>query len=147
MKPETTNIYKASRMAAPQRFSQEEAAEALHVSTRSLAAYESETNPTPVGDDMAYEMAELYEDHALLYWHMRKSKAGRAVVPEVEIKDLPKAVLGLLDKLNKFSVFHNTMISIAADGVIEDTEQQQWEEITQMAQEILYAIMTVKFAK
>ncbi|MFS8542113.1 MAG: helix-turn-helix transcriptional regulator, partial [Tissierellales bacterium] len=69
MKKRCRNIYRIARKSAG--YTQEEAAELLHVSPRSLSDYEQGKTIPP--DDVVCKMVEIYGARWLGYEHLRQS--------------------------------------------------------------------------
>ena len=90
---ESQNIYKNARKSAG--FTQEKASQLLNVSVDSLRDYEQSQRPVP--SDVASAMCDVYQAPYLAVQHLRlTSDLGKRVVPEIQLKDLPEAVLGVL---------------------------------------------------
>ena len=83
-------IYKTCRETAG--MTQEQAAEALNCSVRTLARYETGEQRTP--DDMAYHMAVLYDSQYLAVQHLRLvSQVAAELLPPVAVRELPVAAI------------------------------------------------------
>lgn len=120
------NIYKNARKSAG--MTQEKAAQLLNVSVDSLRDYEQSQRPVP--SDVASAMCDVYQAPYLAVQHLRRSsELGKRVVPEIQLKDLPEAVLSVLAAVQRFIVKRDAMIEIVADGKIEEDEQAEWNEI------------------
>src|SRR5690625_5142709 len=92
MKGTYGNIYQMARNHTG--LTQEQAAELLHISLRSLSAYESGTT-VPHGD-IVHDMVEIYNAKWLGYEHLRLStNLGKKVLPKIDIDDIAKSVLVL----------------------------------------------------
>ena len=114
------NIYKNARKSAG--MTQEKAAQLLNVSVDSLRDYEQSQRPVP--SDVASAMCDVYQAPYLAVQHLRRSsELGKRVVPEIQLKDLPEAVLSVLAAVQRFIVKRDAMIEIVADGKIEEDEQ------------------------
>lgn len=88
MKGACGNIYKTARRAAG--LTQEQAAEQLYISVRSIAEYESGRTIPP--DDVVCRMVDLYGDRSLAYLHLKQStEVGRRYLPDLHILDLPRS--------------------------------------------------------
>lgn len=138
------NIYKTARKNAG--MTQEEAAELLHISTRSLAAYESGRTVPP--DDIVCGMIEIYKAKWLGYQHLKQSSyVGQKYLPELNISDLPKSVLRLQKETRDLDVVNDDMIDIACDGIVDDTEKERWQHVTKEIDEMAGAALAVIFAR
>lgn len=136
------NPYKIARKMAG--FTQERAAALLNVSVDSLRDYEADLRPVP--NDIAFAMCGVYNANHLAIEHLRMSSIGRAALPKFKLCDLPVAVLGLLDAVQKFVDKNPEIISITADGVISPEEQLRWRHILVLADDLQSALLTVRFA-
>lgn len=136
------NPYKIARKMAG--FTQERAAVLLNVSVDSLRDYEADLRPVP--NDVAFAMCGVYNANHLAIEHLRMSSIGRAALPKFKLCELPVAVLGLLDAVQKFVDKNPEIISITADGVISPEEQGEWSHILVLADDLHSALLTVRFA-
>ena len=108
---ESQNIYKNARKSAG--FTQEKASQLLNVSVDSLRDYEQSQRPVP--SDVASAMCDVYQAPYLAVQHLRlTSDLGKRVVPEIQLKDLPEAVLGVLAAVQRFCAKREAMVEIAA---------------------------------
>lgn len=134
---ESQNIYKNARKSAG--FTQEKASQLLNVSVDSLRDYEQSQRPVP--SDVASAMCDVYQAPYLAVQHLRlTSDLGKRVVPEIQLKDLPEAVLGVLAAVQRFCAKRETMVEIAADGQIAESEQAEWDEIMRLANDLNVAM-------
>ncbi len=139
-----TNIYQAARNTAD--LTQLSAAESLLVSPRSLSDYE--TGKTPVPDDVACRMIEIYGVPWLAYEHLRQStKVGQRFLPEILHTDLAKSVLKLQKEVGDLKPINADMIEIACDGTIEEHEMRKWDHIKKELRDIAGAALSLVFAK
>ena len=130
---ESQNIYKNARKSAG--FTQEKASQLLNVSVDSLRDYEQSQRPVP--SDVASAMCDVYQAPYLAVQHLRlTSDLGKRVVPEIQLKDLPEAVLGVLAAVQRFCAKREVMVEIAADGQIAESEQAEWDEIMCLANDL-----------
>lgn len=139
------NIYKTARMKAGK--TQEAAAEALGISVESIKAYESYSRipPSHVVDGMCI----IYDAIYLAYQHNRIASGEVKVVPEVEVLDLPRAALKLINRVLEFAEKRQdkTLMKIAEDGVIDEAERPVFEEIVADLDELIRAAMEVKISQ
>ena len=140
-----TNIYKTARIKAG--ITQEAAAEAIGISVESLKAYESYNRlpPNRVVDLMCIVYDALY----LAYQHNRISSGEIKVVPEVQVLDLPRASIQLINKVIRFAEQHRDreLLQIAEDGVIDANERALFDEIMADLDELVRAALELKCAK
>lgn len=141
---ESQNIYKNARKSAG--FTQEKASQLLNVSVDSLRDYEQSQRPVP--SDVASAMCDVYQAPYLAVQHLRlTSDLGKRVVPEIQLKDLPEAVLGVLAAVQRFCAKRETMVEIAADGQIAESEQAEWDEIMRLANDLNVAMPVMQAKK
>lgn len=134
------NIYKNARKSAG--MTQEKAAQLLNVSVDSLRDYEQSQRPVP--SDVASAMCDVYQAPYLAVQHLRRSsELGKRVVPEIQLKDLPEAVLSVLAAVQRFIVKRDAMIEIVADGKIEEDEQAEWDEIMDRMNNLFVAMANI----
>ena len=137
---ESQNIYKNARKSAG--FTQEKASQLLNVSVDSLRYYEQSQRPVP--SDVASAMCDVYQAPYLAVQHLRlTSDLGKRVVPEIQLKDLPEAVLGVLAAVQRFCAKREAMVEIAADGQIAESEQAEWDEIMCLANDLNVAMRDI----
>lgn len=82
-------------------------------------------------------MADKYKAPELCnYYCSNQCPIGRQYVPEVKIQDLSQIVLKMVDSLNRVQDNQRRLISITADGVIEDSEIDDFVEIQEELEKI-----------
>lgn len=102
----------------------------------------------PVPSDVASAMCDVYQAPYLAVQHLRRSsELGKRVVPEIQLKDLPEAVLSVLAAVQRFIVKRDAMIEIVADGKIEEDEQAEWDEIMDRMNNLFVAMANMRFSK
>jgi transcriptional regulator with XRE-family HTH domain len=138
------NIYQIARESTS--LTQEKASELMDISVDSLRAYEGFKRIPP--DRVVIKMIEIYDAQYLAYQHLKTSDlVGNSYLPNIEIKDLPSAMLRLQKEVNDFIKLRDEMIDITCDGVIDDTEKDRWKVIIKELNDVADAIMALKFAK
>ena len=139
------NIYKTARIKAG--ITQEAAAEAIGVSVESLKAYEnySRLPPNRVVDLMCIVYDALY----LAYQHNRVATGEIKVVPEIQVLDLPRASIQLINKVIRFAEQHRDrqLMQIAEDGVIDETERQLFDAIMADLDDLIRAALELKVSE
>ena len=139
------NIYKTARIKAG--ITQEAAAEAIGVSVESLKAYEnySRLPPNRVVDLMCIVYDALY----LAYQHNRIATGEIKVVPEIQVLDLPRAAIQLINKVIAFADRHRDreLLQIAEDGVIDESERELFGEIVAELDGIIQAATNLKVSE
>lgn len=144
MKEGCRNLYQIARKST--NLTQEQAAEAIGCSVRSVADYES--GRTIPADDIVCRMIELYETNWLGYKHLKEStEIGRKYLPELDLSDLPKSVLRLQKEVSDLESVNQDMIAIACDGIVDQHEESQWQNVTKEILEMAGAALAVIFSK
>lgn len=140
------NICKIGRQTAG--MTQERWAEAIDYSVESIRLCES-GRQIP-GDDVVLRMIEVAGMPVLGYWHMlNKSRMAAEILPEVEAVPLPQAVLGLICRIRDFAEKHrtDTLMDIAADGVIDERERPEFDAIVRELEGVVQAALTLKYSE
>ena len=144
MVQEYRNIYQIARESTG--LTQEKASELMDISVDSLRAYEGGKRVPP--DKVVIKMIEIYDTQYLAYQHLKTSaEIGQKYLPNIEIRELPVAILKLQKEVTDFIKCKDLMIEITCDGIIDDSERPQWNEIMKELDDVVEAIMTLKFAK
>lgn len=139
------NIYQTARESAG--LTQEKAAERIGVSVESVRMYEGGKRIPP--DDVVVRMVDIYDARYLAYQHIKENvKAAGSLIPSnVEIKDLPTAILKLQKEVNDFIKVRDEMIDITCDGIITTEERPAWDRIIKELDDISRAIMCINLTK
>lgn len=75
-------------------------------------------------------MAEKYKAPELCnYYCSKQCPIGHHYVPEIKMQDLSQIILKMVDSLNNVQEKQRRLINITADGVIDDTEIEDFVEI------------------
>ncbi|NFO15203.1 helix-turn-helix domain-containing protein [Clostridium botulinum] len=144
MVQEYRNIYQIARESTG--LTQERACELLDVSVDSVRAYEGGKRVPP--DRVVIKMIEIYNAQYLAYQHLKTSaEVGQKYLPNIEIKELPLAMLRLQKEVSDFIKLKDEMIEITCDGIIDDEEKPRWAKIMKELDDVVEAIMALKFAK
>lgn len=138
------SIYQLARNNAG--LTQEQVAELLHISVRSLADYES--GVTIPNGDIVYDMVDVYDANWLGYEHLRLStKVGQRCLPAINITDLAQSVLSLQKESIDVENIKPCMIKIASNGRVDDHEVERWEEVTKEILEMAGAALSVVYTR
>lgn len=143
--PEYRNIYQTMRERAG--LTQERAAERIALSVESLRQYElGRRRPS---DETVCRMADVYGDPYLCYLHMQQSTLGGTILPEVEQRPLEQAAMRLFRLLRKFAIADRTeqLLTIAEDGIIDETEQPLFTEIMAELREIVRNALELSYCR
>lgn len=140
-----TNIYKTARIKAGK--AQEGAAEAIGISVESIKAYESYSRLPPA--DIVDRMCIVYDALYLAYQHNRIASGEIKVVPEIQVLDLPRAAIQLINKVIAFADRHRDreLLQIAEDGVIDESERELFGEIVAELDGIIQAATNLKVSE
>ena len=138
------NIYQIARES--KGVTQEKASELMDISVDSLRAYEGGKRIPP--DKVVIKMVEIYDAQYLAYQHLKTAaEIGQKYLPNIEITELPIAILRLQKEVSDFIKCKDIMIEITYDGVIDEYEKPQWNAIMKELDDIVEAIMALKFSK
>lgn len=141
---ENRNIYQIARESAG--ITQEKAAELLDISVESIRAYEGFKRIPP--NKVVVKMIEIYDSRFLAYQHIKNSSEDlQEYIPNINIKDLPTAILRLQKEVTDFIKVRDELVDITCDGIIDDTEKPRYNKILKELDDIVEAIMSLKFAK
>ena len=145
MQGDCRNLYYNARRTAG--LTQERWAEVLGVSVESVRLYEGGVNMP--SDEIALRMAEVAGQQIICYWHLiHKSKMAHHLLPQIEKKALPEAVLDLLVKLRDFSEDGmQDLIRIAVDGRVAPEEREPYDYAMRQLRELLAAGLHVEYAE
>lgn len=142
MNKEFGSYIKSCRKAA--LLTQEEAAYKLHISTRSLAAYESEETVTP--EDMIIAMTELYNSKAIAFYYLKYQNAvGKLFLPDFKTENIATAVIRLKKEIMDIQKMEYRILEIASDGKVDESEKKDWEEIQKKIEEAAAAALAIRF--
>lgn len=91
--------------------------------------------------DDILQFAEKYGDPSLCNSYCSNyCRIGQKYVPEVQVGELPSIVLGMIATLNNVGTMRDRLIAIAADGVIDESERADFEEIQDQLGKLSLAI-------
>ena len=136
-----SNLYQRGRKTT--LLTQEEAAERLHISPETLKRYEGGRLTPP--DETVARMCEVYGVSWLALEHA-KATDRLGVLPEVEPKPLPMATISLTNRLRDAADRLAGLLRIAEDGVIDDAERPEFDDIVQDLRETIAAAYQVIYA-
>lgn len=134
------SIYKTARDLAG--ITQERAAIALHVSVRSLAAYE--TGERIPADDVVVRMVDCYNYRQLAVDHMRaNSELARRIIPDLKDRSLIEAAVRFSNSLRRLDRLDGAerLLEIGEDNQIDDRERDDYNEIALEVQKLIQSAM------
>ncbi|WP_199712436.1 helix-turn-helix domain-containing protein [Butyrivibrio sp. CB08] len=90
-------------------------------------------------------MADKYKSPELCnYYCSNQCPIGKRYVPEIKMQDLSQIVLNTVDSLNTVQDQQRRFINIAADGVIDDAEIDDFVDIQNELEKISIAVETLQ---
>ena len=141
---EYRNIYQIARESSG--LTQEKSSELLDISVDSLRAYEGGKRVPP--DHVVIKMIEIYDTQYLAYQHLKTSaEVGQRYLPTINITQLPTAILRLQKEVKDFLKCEDSLIEIGSDGHVDDNEALQYKNDMKELDEVVEAIMALKFSK
>lgn len=145
MEMDYRNIYRRARTAAG--LTQERWAEILGISVDSVKAYEAGKTIPP--DEIALGMSEAAGQQIYCYWHLlNKSRVAGQILPEVERRTLPEAVISLLVRVQDFQRGGlQDLLRLAADGKIDQTETLAFGEALGELDGLIRAAYELQYAE
>ena len=141
MEQKCPNLYKRARLSTG--MSQERAAEILGLSAESLKQYEGGRRVPP--DEVVARMVDVYRLPWLALEHAQATDT-LGVMPDVEPRPLPLASIALRNRLHDATGRLDALLRIAEDGIIDDTERPEFDDIVQELRETMTAIYQVIYS-
>lgn len=135
------NLYQRARLSTG--MSQERAAELLGLSVESLKQYEG--GKTVPKDETVAKMVEVYRLPWLALEHAQATDT-LGVMPEVTPRPLPLASIALRNRLHDATGRLDALLRIAEDGIIDDTERPEFDDIVSELRETMTAIYQVIYS-
>ena len=125
---------------------QEQAAEAVDVSLESWKAYEYGLRVPPVA--VAIRICEAMDAPWFALLHLRQVGGPLGVLPErITVQALPTAAITLINRVLDFADCHRDrqLLRIAEDGVIDEDERPEFDDIVRDLDAIIGAALQVKY--
>lgn len=124
---------------------QEQAAEKVGVSPDSWYAYEA--NKRLPAKDTVNKICRVLDADWLAIYFLEAHAAGMQILPELHARELPAAVLTLVNRVLEFAdqCMDRQLMQIAEDGLIDESERPVYDRITEAIDGIIDAAMAVKF--
>lgn len=143
MPGEYLNPYQKARKTTC--LTQEQAAERLGLSAESLKQYE--LGKRVPSNAVVWQMVQIYDTSWLALEHLRDTSEALGVLPEVTVQSLPTAAIQLINRVLDFADRHRDrqLLRIAEDGVIDEAERPEFDDIVQDLDGIVGAALQVKF--
>ncbi len=134
------NHYKTCRTATT--LTQEQAAELLHISPRTLSDYENGHSRVP--DDVVDKMASIYNSPLLAWWHLKHSSILGKYLPDMvspkSNTDLAFQLILAQDDLNPTV---ELVKNIMRDGMVSQEEQQDFDQAMHCLKTIVGKMLSV----
>ncbi|WP_394903983.1 helix-turn-helix domain-containing protein [Clostridioides difficile] len=141
---EYQNIYQISRENT--NLTQEKASELLDISVESLRAYENDKRIPP--NAIVVKMISIYNNNLLGYEHVRRTtEAGVMFLPKLEMKSLSSITLKLHKEIKDYLKKEDDFIDIVEDDVIDEDEEEVWNDVMEKLEGIYEAILKLKFSR
>lgn len=143
MPGEYLNPYQKARKTTC--LTQEQAAERLGLSTESLKQYE--LGKRVPSNAVVWQMVQIYDTSWLALEHLRDTSEALGVLPEVTVQSFPTAAIQLINRVLDFADRHRDrqLLRIAEDGVIDEAERPEFDDIVRDLDGIVGAALQVKF--
>lgn len=145
MQSDYRNIYQDARRTAG--LTQERWAELLGISVDAVRQYETD-RITP-SDEVALRMAEAAGQQIICYWHLlHKSRVAAELLPDLDRRKLPEAVLTLLVAVEKFREKGlRALVLAATDGKISPDEADEYSSALDQLHDLIRAAFGIEFAE
>ena len=137
------NLYQMARKEAG--MTQEQAAEALSVSVETVKAWE-QGQRVPRPED-AERMMAAYGTEWLGLAYTSATCGRLGAVPAVDLRQLPEAVLALINRATELADDYRRLMRIAEDGVIDEREAPEFGRIADNIRDVIAASYAVLYAE
>ena len=137
------NLYQRARKEAG--MTQEQAAEALSVSVETVKAWE-QGQRVPRPED-AERMMAAYGTEWLGLAYTSATCGRLGAVPAVDLRQLPEAVLALINRATDLADDYRRLMRIAEDGVIDEREAPEFGRIADNIRDVIAASYAVLYAE
>ena len=122
-------------------FSQEIAAELLHVSLRSLSDYER--GVTLPSSEVIVGMMDFYNDPMLGYEFLRLNSVGYRLLPEIKSRQLSASILSLQVEMSHATAVQSDMAEVGCDDQVGDEERNRWQKSLEEIRHLTAATFSV----
>ena len=137
------NLYQRARKEAG--LTQEQAAEDLSVSVETVKAWE-QGQRVPRPED-AERMMAAYGTEWLGLAYTSATCGRLGAVPAVDLRQLPEAVLALINRATELADDYRRLMRIAEDGVIDEREAPEFGRIADNIRDVIAASYAVLYAE
>ena len=138
------DLFKAARLRAGLK--RDPAAEELHIGVRTLDAYESTSEDNEPDMDMIRRMCVLYKDPDLARQYIKRSELGEFFPEIVDVQEnetFQGTTLKAVDKITEAYENIRQMIKIASDGHVNKYEENEWEKLQAMLDELIRSVASL----
>ena len=140
MKYDCANVFKTGREIAG--YTQEQAAELLDVSVKTIGNWES-YNFKSMNADNVVKMAKLYKDNTLPLKWLTMFSPFKEYLPEVEFHGISDAIINVLDAHNDFDDILKLLVKVLKDKHVDQQEQEDWQEIKHISLTLAGSLMAL----
>ena len=140
MRKKGRTIYQIARLSTD--MTQEKVAEMLHISMKSIGAYErGETIPP---DDIVCSMVTIYKAPWLAYTHLKlNNEVGKNYLPDIEFRELSANILDLQLEMAEAAKSQCDIAIVGRDNKIDADEQPIWNECMKKIEKLIGAAFAV----
>ncbi len=133
-------IYQTARLSTD--MTQENVAEMLHISMKSIGAYErGETIPP---DDIVCNMVTIYKAPWLAYTHLKfNNEVGKKYLPDIEFRELSANILDLQLEMVEITKSQCDIATVGRDNKIDKDEQPVWNDCMKKIEKLIGAAFAV----
>lgn len=104
-----------------------------------------ENGKMAIHPDEVLLLSDIYKHPSLCnYYCSNECPIGREYVPEIKVKDLSQIVLEMLSSLNSMKKNQERLIEITADGIIDDSELEDFIFIQNELERISITVETLQ---
>lgn len=104
-----------------------------------------ENGKMAIHPDEVLLLSDIYKQPSLCnHYCSNECPIGREYVPEIKVKDLSQIVLEMLSSLNSMNKKQERLIEITADGIIDDTELEDFIFIQNELERISITVETLQ---
>ncbi|HBF2991430.1 TPA: transcriptional regulator, partial [Clostridioides difficile] len=94
------------------------------------------------------KMVSIYNNNLLGYEHVRRTtEAGVMFLPKLELRSLSNITLKLHKEIKDYLKKEDDFIDIVEDDVINEEEEEIWDDVMQELEDIFKSILILKLSK
>ena len=104
-----------------------------------------ETAKLPIEPAEVLALSKVYKESELCnYYCTNECPIGKQFVPRVKVKDLEGIVLEMLSSLNTIKKSQDRLIEISADGIIDESEIEDFVDIQEKLEKVSVTVESLK---